>query len=173
MRGFTPHLTIAKTGLLLRRGGGLKHIDKKLYEAYTDSTIGSQKVSGLELLSMVRPLDSDGYYHCFGRCDFDGKVDEPSSGHVETPGLDSVSVEKSVEGNLIETECSGNAGHDICTSVVDSENMEIKWKCASGFILFVDKYYTLVCCIYVSWVLFTFYINIGFMPLKHKIIMLG
>ena len=129
-RGFTPHLTIAKMGLQPRKRG-LKHIDKKLYEAYSDSTIGSQTVSGLELLSMVQPRDHDGYYHCFGRCDFDGEVDEPLSGLAEISGPDGVSVEKSVECrlNLIGTECSDISGHDsssVCESVVDSENMEIK-----------------------------------------------
>ena len=67
-RAFTPHLTVAKTGKTGRQG--LSHIDQKLYEEFQHRDVGQQRVSGLELLSMVEPMDCDGYYHCFERCEF-------------------------------------------------------------------------------------------------------
>ena len=42
-------------------------IDPQCYEEHKDSCFGTQPINTLELLSMTRPADRQGYYHCYGR----------------------------------------------------------------------------------------------------------
>ncbi|XP_078613593.1 uncharacterized protein LOC144883158 isoform X2 [Branchiostoma floridae x Branchiostoma japonicum] len=64
-KGFEPHLTLMKTsrnfGKL--RSKGIKKIDPKLYEEFNDQRFGEQVVEGLQLCSMLKKKEADGYYH--------------------------------------------------------------------------------------------------------------
>eukprot|EP00058_Branchiostoma_floridae_P009159 XP_002594647.1 hypothetical protein BRAFLDRAFT_131751 [Branchiostoma floridae] len=64
-KGFEPHLTLMKTsrnfGKL--RSKGIKKIDPKLYEEFNDQRFGEQVVEGLQLCSMLKKKETDGYYH--------------------------------------------------------------------------------------------------------------
>ncbi|CAH1253500.1 AKAP7, partial [Branchiostoma lanceolatum] len=64
-KGFEPHLTLMKTsrnfGKL--RSKGIKKIDPKLYEEFKEQRFGEQVVKGLQLCSMLKRKEADGYYH--------------------------------------------------------------------------------------------------------------
>ena len=45
-------------------------IDPKCYEEHKDECFGVQPIDTLELLSMTRPADAQGYYHCYGMENF-------------------------------------------------------------------------------------------------------
>ncbi|KAI8501452.1 positive regulation of delayed rectifier potassium channel [Branchiostoma belcheri] len=64
-KGFEPHLTLMKMsrnfGKL--RSKGIKKIDPKLYEEFQDERFGDQVVEGLQLCSMLKKKEADGYYH--------------------------------------------------------------------------------------------------------------
>ena len=46
------------------------NIPESLYKEISTFEFGEQTVEGLELLSMTKPKDDDGYYHCFLSCSF-------------------------------------------------------------------------------------------------------
>ncbi|XP_019638929.1 PREDICTED: A-kinase anchor protein 7-like isoform X2 [Branchiostoma belcheri] len=64
-KGFEPHLTLMKMsrnfGKL--RSKGIKKIDPKLYEEFQEERFGDQVVEGLQLCSMLKKKEADGYYH--------------------------------------------------------------------------------------------------------------
>ena len=75
---FDPHLTIAKVSNIsfADRRRGLHRIEEKAYSDFSRKEFGTELISGLELLSMVRPKDSEGYYHCFSKTNFRTKLNE-------------------------------------------------------------------------------------------------
>ena len=62
---FNAHLTIAKTSKSYVRS-----IPSSSYSHLHDINFGVDSFDGLELLSMSRPEDRDGYYYCFKKCSF-------------------------------------------------------------------------------------------------------
>lgn len=66
-RPFQSHLTVAKTSKQHR----MAEIPPHSYASHVEQEFGEQVVEGLELLSMNKPPDSKGYYHCFKKCSFD------------------------------------------------------------------------------------------------------
>ncbi|XP_061126055.1 A-kinase anchor protein 7-like isoform X1 [Syngnathus typhle] len=71
-RGFQPHLTIFKLSRApkLRSQStvvffpkGIKHVDPSLYSAYACRFFGDQTVERLDLCSMLKTKQQDGYYH--------------------------------------------------------------------------------------------------------------
>ncbi|XP_076021522.1 A-kinase anchor protein 7 isoform X2 [Genypterus blacodes] len=63
-RGFEPHLTIMKLSRASKlRSQGIKRVDPALYSSYTDRFFGDQKVEQVDLCSMLKKKQEDGYYH--------------------------------------------------------------------------------------------------------------
>ncbi|KAM3860985.1 uncharacterized protein ACN63O_014397 [Diretmus argenteus] len=63
-RGFEPHLTIMKLSRAPKlRSQGIKRVDPDLYSSYTDRFFGDQRVERVDLCSMLKKKQEDGYYH--------------------------------------------------------------------------------------------------------------
>ncbi|XP_053744271.1 A-kinase anchor protein 7-like isoform X2 [Synchiropus splendidus] len=63
-RGFEPHLTIMKLSRASKlKSQGLKRVDPALYSNYTNRFFGDQTVERLDLCSMLKKKQPDGYYH--------------------------------------------------------------------------------------------------------------
>ncbi|XP_072499432.1 A-kinase anchoring protein 7 isoform X2 [Notamacropus eugenii] len=64
-RSFKPHLTFMKLSKSpeLRRKG-VKKIDPKLYEEFVDHKFGEESLYRIDLCSMLKRKQSNGYYHC-------------------------------------------------------------------------------------------------------------
>ncbi|XP_071335045.1 A-kinase anchor protein 7-like isoform X2 [Trachinotus anak] len=63
-RGFEPHLTIMKLSRASKlRSQGIKRVDPALYSNYTNKFFGDQKVERVDLCSMLKKKQQDGYYH--------------------------------------------------------------------------------------------------------------
>ncbi|XP_072218241.1 uncharacterized protein [Leuresthes tenuis] len=63
-RGFEPHLTMMKLSRASKlRSQGLKRVDPALYSNYTNRFFGNQTVERLDLCSMLKKKQQDGYYH--------------------------------------------------------------------------------------------------------------
>ncbi|XP_036942164.1 A-kinase anchor protein 7-like isoform X2 [Acanthopagrus latus] len=63
-RGFEPHLTIMKLSRASKlRSQGIKRVDPALYSNYTNKFFGDQTVERLDLCSMLKKKQQDGYYH--------------------------------------------------------------------------------------------------------------
>ncbi|XP_035666484.1 uncharacterized protein LOC118409519 isoform X2 [Branchiostoma floridae] len=62
-KGFEPHLTLMKTSRNFGKLRSIKKIDPKLYEEFNDQRFGEQIVEGLQLCSMLKKKEADGYYH--------------------------------------------------------------------------------------------------------------
>lgn len=63
-RGFKPHLTIMKLSRASKlRNQGLKRVDPALYSNYTSRVFGEQSVERLDLCSMLKKKQQNGYYH--------------------------------------------------------------------------------------------------------------
>ncbi|KAM9338867.1 A-kinase anchor protein 7 [Symphorus nematophorus] len=63
-RGFEPHLTIMKLSRASKlRSQGIKRVDPALYSNYTNKFFGDQMVERVDLCSMLKKKQQDGYYH--------------------------------------------------------------------------------------------------------------
>ncbi|GAA6224371.1 A-kinase anchor protein 7-like [Lates japonicus] len=63
-RGFEPHLTIMKLSRASKlRSQGIKRVDPALYSSYTNKFFGDQTVERVDLCSMLKKKQQDGYYH--------------------------------------------------------------------------------------------------------------
>ncbi|XP_061563315.1 A-kinase anchor protein 7-like isoform X2 [Cololabis saira] len=63
-RGFEPHLTIMKLSRASKlRSQGIKRVDPALYSEYTNKFFGNQMVERVDLCSMLKKKQQDGYYH--------------------------------------------------------------------------------------------------------------
>ena len=62
---FVPHLTVLKMPKKSKNG-----IEPSTYAHLLGTEFGSQPIEGLELLSMTKPYDAEGYYYCFHRSSF-------------------------------------------------------------------------------------------------------
>ncbi|XP_041831157.1 A-kinase anchor protein 7-like isoform X2 [Melanotaenia boesemani] len=63
-RGFEPHLTIMKLSRASKlRSQGIKRVDPALYSDYTSKFFGNQMVERVDLCSMLKKKQQDGYYH--------------------------------------------------------------------------------------------------------------
>ncbi|XP_053192652.1 A-kinase anchor protein 7-like [Scomber japonicus] len=63
-RGFEPHLTIMKLSRASKlRSQGIKRVDPALYSSYTNRFFGDQTVERVDLCSMLKKKQQDGYYH--------------------------------------------------------------------------------------------------------------
>ncbi|XP_068610046.1 A-kinase anchor protein 7-like [Brachionichthys hirsutus] len=63
-RGFEPHLTIMKLSRASKlRSQGIKRVDPALFSSYTNQFFGGQTVERLDLCSMLKKKQRDGYYH--------------------------------------------------------------------------------------------------------------
>ncbi|CAG01793.1 unnamed protein product [Tetraodon nigroviridis] len=63
-RGFEPHLTIMKLSRASKlRSQGVRRVDPALYSSYTNKFFGEQTVERLDLCSMLKKKQADGYYH--------------------------------------------------------------------------------------------------------------
>ncbi|XP_036624145.1 A-kinase anchoring protein 7 [Trichosurus vulpecula] len=64
-RSFKPHLTFMKLSKSpeLRRKG-VKRIDPELYEKFADHRFGEESLYRIDLCSMLKRKQSNGYYHC-------------------------------------------------------------------------------------------------------------
>ncbi|XP_019729306.1 A-kinase anchor protein 7 [Hippocampus comes] len=63
-QGFEPHLTIMKLSRAPKlRSQGIKRVDPSLYSNYNDRFFGDQTLERLDLCSMLKRKQQDGYYH--------------------------------------------------------------------------------------------------------------
>ncbi|XP_054900357.1 A-kinase anchor protein 7-like isoform X3 [Poeciliopsis prolifica] len=63
-RDFEPHLTIMKLSRASKlRFQGIKRVEPGLYSDYTNKFFGNQTVERLDLCSMLKKKQQDGYYH--------------------------------------------------------------------------------------------------------------
>ncbi|KAG7237709.1 hypothetical protein INR49_031888, partial [Caranx melampygus] len=63
-RGFEPHLTIMKLSRAPKlRSQGIKRVDPAFYSNYTNKFFGDQMVERVDLCSMLKKKQQDGYYH--------------------------------------------------------------------------------------------------------------
>lgn len=63
-RDFEPHLTIMKLSRASKlRFQGIKRVEPALYSDYTNKFFGNQTVERLDLCSMLKKKQQDGYYH--------------------------------------------------------------------------------------------------------------
>uniref|UniRef100_A0A3B3TIR2 A-kinase anchoring protein 7 n=1 Tax=Poecilia latipinna TaxID=48699 RepID=A0A3B3TIR2_9TELE len=63
-RDFEPHLTVMKLSRASKlRFQGIKRVEPGLYSDYTDKFFGNQTVERLDLCSMLKKKQQDGYYH--------------------------------------------------------------------------------------------------------------
>lgn len=65
-KGITPHATIAKSSQSWRR---IK-IPKESYSDFFNYSFGTETVKNIELLSMTKPKQDNGYYFCFAESQF-------------------------------------------------------------------------------------------------------
>ncbi|XP_069463504.1 A-kinase anchoring protein 7 isoform X2 [Ambystoma mexicanum] len=64
-KGFTPHLTFLKLSRSPKlRKQGLKKVDLKLYEEFSNHYFGEDSLTSLDLCSMQKKRQPSGYYHC-------------------------------------------------------------------------------------------------------------
>uniref|UniRef100_A0A3Q3X403 A-kinase anchor protein 7-like phosphoesterase domain-containing protein n=1 Tax=Mola mola TaxID=94237 RepID=A0A3Q3X403_MOLML len=64
IRGFEPHLTIMKLSRASKfRSQGVKRVDPALYSNFTNKVFGDQRVERLDLCSMLKKKQQDGYYY--------------------------------------------------------------------------------------------------------------
>uniref|UniRef100_A0A8C6EGV2 A-kinase anchoring protein 7 n=2 Tax=Microcebus murinus TaxID=30608 RepID=A0A8C6EGV2_MICMU len=64
-RGFKPHLTFMKLSKApWLRKNGVKKIDPELYEKFISHRFGEETLYRIDLCSMVKKKQSNGYYHC-------------------------------------------------------------------------------------------------------------
>ncbi|XP_016060459.1 PREDICTED: A-kinase anchor protein 7 [Miniopterus natalensis] len=64
-RSFKPHLTFMKLSQApWLRKKGVKKIDPKFYEKFINHRFGEELVHRIDLCSMLKKKQSDGYYHC-------------------------------------------------------------------------------------------------------------
>ncbi|XP_010789715.1 A-kinase anchor protein 7 isoform gamma-like [Notothenia coriiceps] len=88
-RGFEPHLTMMKLSRAPKlRSQGMKRVDPALYSNYTNKFFGDQTVERVDLCSMLKKKQQDGYYHTetslqLGECVHLGRV---SSTEVQAEG---------------------------------------------------------------------------------------
>lgn len=72
--GFQPHLTIMKLSRASKlRSQGIKRVDPALYSDYTDRFFGDQTVDRVDLCSMLKKKQKDGYYHTEGSLQLGGR----------------------------------------------------------------------------------------------------
>lgn len=82
-KGFKPHLTILKLSKDIRlRKKGITKISTNLYSDFSNTVFGTQTVKGIQLLSMNKPKDENGYYYCSHQVAFDASCSE-SNDHSE------------------------------------------------------------------------------------------
>ncbi|XP_008070081.1 A-kinase anchor protein 7 isoform X1 [Carlito syrichta] len=64
-RSFKPHLTFMKLSKAPRlRRNGVKKIDPELYEKFISHRFGEEVLYRIDLCSMLKEKQSNGYYHC-------------------------------------------------------------------------------------------------------------
>lgn len=64
-RSFKPHLTFMKLSRVPRlRKVGVKQIDPKVYEKFISHRFGEEMLHRIDLCSMLKKKQSNGYYHC-------------------------------------------------------------------------------------------------------------
>ncbi|KAM4693566.1 uncharacterized protein O3C94_004172 [Discoglossus pictus] len=88
-KGFTPHLTFMKLSRAPKlRKQGLKKIDPGLYEQFQDHCFGDETLRCLDLCSMIKKRQPNGYYHTEATIYFgsaNNSYSEVRSSDVEPP----------------------------------------------------------------------------------------
>ncbi|CAN8005008.1 unnamed protein product [Ixodes pacificus] len=69
-KDFKPHLTLAKLSRVTKREKVVKRIEAEWYSEFVEESFGSQRVNGVQLLSMNKPKDKRGYYYNSLQLDF-------------------------------------------------------------------------------------------------------
>ena len=102
---FTPHLTISKTTKTSGKKR-IKMIDPKCYEEHRDDCFGVQPINTLELLSMTRPPDRQGYYHCYGRETFGTHTTQNCPEYVVDTGVKQSTHNGQKENQVLSVPCT-------------------------------------------------------------------
>uniref|UniRef100_A0A8C4TJ37 A-kinase anchor protein 7-like n=1 Tax=Erpetoichthys calabaricus TaxID=27687 RepID=A0A8C4TJ37_ERPCA len=64
-KDFKPHLTFMKLSRAPKlRSQGIKKLDPKLYKNFENQNFGNEKLVNLDLCSMLKKKQPNGYYHC-------------------------------------------------------------------------------------------------------------
>ncbi|XP_072297134.1 A-kinase anchor protein 7-like isoform X2 [Eucyclogobius newberryi] len=82
-RGFEPHLTIMKLSRSSKlKAQGIKRVDPSLYSDYTERFFGDQAVERVDLCSMLKKKQQDGYYHTETSLQLGGRRSEPDEAEL-------------------------------------------------------------------------------------------
>ncbi|KAM8832810.1 A-kinase anchor protein 7 isoform 1-T1 [Spinachia spinachia] len=127
-RGFEPHLTIMKLSRASKlRSQGIKRVDPALYSSYTNKFFGDQTVERLDLCSMLKKKQQDGYYHTEMSLKLGGRRrSEPDE--AELLRVSRRLVEDAVDRALLQykQESLQNGGGPNATSPGDTEELAKK-----------------------------------------------
>ncbi|XP_058880039.1 A-kinase anchor protein 7-like isoform X2 [Acipenser ruthenus] len=113
-KAFKPHLTFMKLSRAPKlRSQGIKKLDPKLYENFEHHNFGEETVARLDLCSMQKKKQPNGYYHCEASIDFGEKhVAEPDDAELVSLSkrLVESAVLKAVQQYLEETQLNKHRG---------------------------------------------------------------
>ncbi|XP_052776513.1 uncharacterized protein LOC128214209 [Mya arenaria] len=122
-KAFKPHATIAKLSKMKGKGRKrLKKIDTSLYTEWLETDFGREEVTTLQLCSMTKPKDKQGYYHVehainFGKSSFETKYSDSGN------GADNSGTGEELLGNdIIRINADEPCDIDSATSVDREEN---------------------------------------------------
>ncbi|XP_064486701.1 uncharacterized protein LOC135399005 [Ornithodoros turicata] len=102
---FNPHLTIVKLSKTSKHTCKIRKIQKEWYEKFAEEDFGSQAVFSLQLLSMNKPKDENGYYYCSQECKFENvPVEDVTMTSPPTPTEGSARTSPLAKRKLLELE---------------------------------------------------------------------
>ncbi|XP_033874337.1 A-kinase anchor protein 7-like isoform X1 [Acipenser ruthenus] len=125
-KAFKPHLTFMKLSKAPKlRSQGIKKLDPKLYENFEHHKFGEERVARLDLCSMQKKKQPNGYYHSETSIDFGEKhVAEPDDAELVSLSKRLVenAVLKAVQQYLEETQLNKHRHADVSLSKTE-ENL--------------------------------------------------
>ncbi|XP_047674385.1 A-kinase anchor protein 7 isoform X2 [Tachysurus fulvidraco] len=115
-KAFKPHLTFIKLSRAPKlRRQGVKKLDSRLYAAFEQRVFGEENVCTMDLCSMLKKKDAEGYYHREKTVTFGGKRGpEPDDDELISLSKRLVedAVSRAVQQYMEETQQNGSAPKD-------------------------------------------------------------
>ncbi|XP_039603396.1 A-kinase anchor protein 7 isoform X1 [Polypterus senegalus] len=95
-KDFKPHLTFMKLSRAPKlRSQGIKKLDPKLYKNFENQNFGNEKLVNLDLCSMLKKKQPNGYYHC------EASITVGENNVVEPDDAELVSLSKRLVENAV------------------------------------------------------------------------
>lgn len=129
-REFSPHLTVMKLSRNPKlRKNGIKKIPAESYSSWVDMSFGEEPVNALQLCSMNKKKEKDGFYKCVATVTFDDAANDQSPIEAENAMTeDNVMQDNSIENTEHEATSTGTATCDK-ENVDAGENIEENASC--------------------------------------------